>query len=389
MLMNRFMIKRLAALLLAGSLAGTLLACGDAKRTTGAESRGTSEATALINEKQGGWELNLDDPSLERHADARAAFEKLSKSLKDARYEGIALLGRQVVAGTNYAILCRVRPAASSEGVRFELIYVYEDLEGAVQMTGKRILLEGGAIGAYMPNEGERALERHAEAKAAFDMALTGLAGVSYEPVAYLGSQSVAGTNYLALFRSKAAAPGAESEFVLLTVFVDAEGRVELGEAEKIELGAGAAASEQPGSVSIADPFTEFASLAEAEQAVGFEISLPEAPQDYAKRLYRVNSESRMLEVLFGDAQLGSENGKEVYRIRKAEGSDDISGVYEDYSERREIAAGEVQALVRGEAGRFFVATWTSGAYTYAIDADMDGAGLTEDEMIRLIEATK
>ena len=58
--------------------------------------------------------------------------------------------------------------------------------------TEKSETLDGG----WQVNQGSLSLNKNKRAKAAWDKALDGLVGYSYKPIAYLGSQVVAGTNY-------------------------------------------------------------------------------------------------------------------------------------------------------------------------------------------------
>ena len=60
--------------------------------------------------------------------------------------------------------------------------------------------------------------------KAVFDKAMNGLVGVSYEPIAYLGSQVVAGTNHCFLCRATVVYPNAVPSLVLIYIYEDLEG---------------------------------------------------------------------------------------------------------------------------------------------------------------------
>ena len=66
------------------------------------------------------------------------------------------------------------------------------------------------------------------ETKAIFDKALDGLVGVSYEPIAYLGSQVVAGTNHCFLCKATIAYPDAMPTLVFIYIYEDLEGNAEI-----------------------------------------------------------------------------------------------------------------------------------------------------------------
>ena len=66
------------------------------------------------------------------------------------------------------------------------------------------------------------------EAKAAFDKAMEGLVGVAYKPVAVIASQVVNGTNRAYLAEATVVYPGAETEYVIVTVHEGLDGSAEL-----------------------------------------------------------------------------------------------------------------------------------------------------------------
>ena len=84
----------------------------------------------------GGWETNGGDWSIESGSDAGAAFDKVTENLDGADYEPVALLGTQVVAGTNYCILCRETVVIPDSEPTFVKVYIYEDLDGNAEITG-------------------------------------------------------------------------------------------------------------------------------------------------------------------------------------------------------------------------------------------------------------
>ena len=102
-----------------------------------------------------------------------------------------------------------------------------------------------------------------------------------------------------------------------------------------------------------------------------------------------MNASEKMLEVIYSDKDPGEEDAVEAYRIRKAVGSDDISGDYNEYSETDEVSVSDNPVALKGNDGSVFVAVWTSGAYTYAIDIDHNGQGLSRDEVLTLVNAVE
>lgn len=168
----------------------------------------------------------------------KKAFEKAIDGLEGYAYNPIALIATQVVAGTNYCILCRDEVVVPDATPVYELVYIYENLDGNASITGSKVLCGGEQLpGGYTANDGETELDKNADVKAIFDQAFEGLVGGSFESVAYLGSQVVAGTNYLALFRETPAVLNPTPSFVLVTAYEDLNGKIELSDITDLDIG--------------------------------------------------------------------------------------------------------------------------------------------------------
>ena len=70
------------------------------------------------------------------------------------------------------------------------------------------------------------------------DEALEGLVGVSYMPVAYLGSQIVAGTNHCILCQASAVYPDAQPYYALLYIYQDLQGKATILTIAPLDIGA-------------------------------------------------------------------------------------------------------------------------------------------------------
>ena len=81
----------------------------------------------------GAWESWTGNP-LEIPDDVKAAFEKAMEGLVGCTYEPIAILGSQVVAGTNYCLLCKTTVVTPDAPVSYTLVYIYEALDGTAEM---------------------------------------------------------------------------------------------------------------------------------------------------------------------------------------------------------------------------------------------------------------
>ena len=156
---NKKMFTKLAALVFAGAMMVSLGACGTRTQTasqvvkcpagSSASEEATSEAGApevdsASEEVVGGWDLSSSEYSLDKHEDAKKALDKALEGLTGADYEPVAYLGSQVVAGTNYCILCKITPVVPNAEPSYSLVYVYEDLDGKCEITSYQDIEIGG-----------------------------------------------------------------------------------------------------------------------------------------------------------------------------------------------------------------------------------------------------
>ena len=74
------------------------------------------------------------------------------------------------------------------------------------------------------------------EQKAVFDKAIEKLMGVSYEPVAYLGSQLVAGTNHCFLCKATVIYPDAKPTYALVYIYQDLQGNAEVTNVASLDI---------------------------------------------------------------------------------------------------------------------------------------------------------
>ena len=81
----------------------------------------------------GGWEITSHDAE-ELPEDAQKAFDKAKDKLTDGEYTPVSLLATQLVAGTNYCILCQVDPADAASEQKWTLVYIYADLQGNAEI---------------------------------------------------------------------------------------------------------------------------------------------------------------------------------------------------------------------------------------------------------------
>lgn len=118
--------------------------------------------------------------------------------------------------------------------------------------------------------------------------------------------------------------------------------------------------------VTLANPFTNCASLEEAEELSGIELTLPEDLAACEGIVYRAaNSEAlQLLEVII------DWNGNDI-RLRKSPGKEDNSGMYEEFAIAVESTDGERGLVMKGDGNDLYrLAIWQDGEYSYSISCE-------------------
>lgn len=89
--------------------------------------------TDLVDDKEmtGGWQ-EAQSPAMTD--EAKAAFEKATEGLLCVDYVPVALLSTQVVAGTNYRILCEATEVYPGAETHYAVMTVYEGLDGSANI---------------------------------------------------------------------------------------------------------------------------------------------------------------------------------------------------------------------------------------------------------------
>ena len=83
----------------------------------------------------GGWHTPSELTSIPLPDDAKTAFKNASLGFSGNNIESMALLGTQVVAGMNYAILCRVTPDVENAVSTVQVIIIYSDPQKSASIT--------------------------------------------------------------------------------------------------------------------------------------------------------------------------------------------------------------------------------------------------------------
>lgn len=111
-------MKKLLCLVLAGLLVLSL---------------GVSALAEASDPLLGRWIPTEGDPT-QIPEEVLTAFAKATEDLEGCTYTPVALLAAQVVAGTNYCLLCQTQIVTPDAPIGYALVYLYAALDGSAHL---------------------------------------------------------------------------------------------------------------------------------------------------------------------------------------------------------------------------------------------------------------
>ena len=244
-------MKRFAQLAIAATLAMALVGCGGtAAGQAQADDTADEAITETTDEEEasapatmGGWQV-YGEPASNLTPEQADIFQQATGDLLGVSYHPVAVIGQQVVAGTNYAYLCQATAVTPDAQAEWVVAVVYVDLEGNASLTGVNAIdladlhtVEAGAteaVGAWAVAEPAMAATLPDDAQAAFDAAAE-QQDLELVAQALLGTQVVSGTNYQVLCLGHAA--DEPYQVYDLTLYQDLEGNVQITSMDALDLG--------------------------------------------------------------------------------------------------------------------------------------------------------
>ena len=243
--MKNFTTKLLTLGISAILLTGCLTACK-------VNNNGKIDANVKINgEEVINTEIQIGGTGSWQYAESSAVTPELEKYFKEAisKIDGyshipVALLATQVVAGTNYCFLCTSTIQANTAAKEMRIAYINVDPSGNAEFLNDDMILlpgigEGGdKVGGWSYAESTEITD---DMKKVMEKATETLTGATYEPVAYIGSQVVAGTNHAILCKCLPSVPASDvkAQYVLVYVYEDLQGNCQITETTDIEIKVG------------------------------------------------------------------------------------------------------------------------------------------------------
>lgn len=190
---------------------------------------------AVLN---GGWNVS-DAVGAPIPDEVRTAFDKAAEGFDDMNLEPVAFLSSQVVAGMNYAVLSKTVPTAPDSVASLKIAIIYSKLDGTAEIlsvsdfsvadfnTGEINQAENEILAGGWQTADTPALELPKEAKEAFDSACAGFDVYKIEPLAYIGSQVVAGINMAYVVRMTSADTEGTSTLGVATLYRNLSGNAD------------------------------------------------------------------------------------------------------------------------------------------------------------------
>lgn len=136
-----------------------------------------------------------------------------------------------------------------------------------------------------------------------------------------------------------------------------------------LENGKIAVNTQEPQPVALPNPYIPCASMDEAAKLAGFSMTLPKVPS--ALEAW----ESTMIQAFYG------EDGNDML-IRKAVGSEDVSGDYNVYAQVMTVDG----VILKGEKDAFVLAIWAKDGYTYSVSVEK---AVSQTDMMALVNAVQ
>ena len=194
--------------------------------------------TGCTNKKEntltGGWETVLSNRVNDLSEEDIYNFNNAIKDYSKEKLEVVALLGKQVVAGTNYMFLAKTDN-------KYKIVIVYTDLEGISKVSkvsdfdyskyvnkdlnSKNEMLSGGW---YTESSNIDYKLEDEKIEKMYESATSELTGVEYKPLLVIGKQIVSGTNYAILCYGKPIVPNATTDIYLMTIYNDLNNNSEI-----------------------------------------------------------------------------------------------------------------------------------------------------------------
>ncbi|MGG4396369.1 hypothetical protein ABEX25_18860 [Paenibacillus thiaminolyticus] len=134
-----------------------------------------------------------------------------------------------------------------------------------------------------------------------------------------------------------------------------------------------------PGPELASPGINEYSSLQELVAGIGFEVTgIGEIPFEVENTSY--------LSLGVETAQIRYSGANNSLTFRISPGTNDNSGNYEEYGDANIIQIGNEQVTIKGNQGKYELATWNSHGFSYSLSLKK---GVSEEELLSMIKSVR
>ncbi len=235
-------MKKIALILVSVMILVSFAACGG--KDEGTKPEGDGQNTPVL----GGWTLT-EFEGAELPEAAQKAYDKALEGYTGMGYVPYALLGTQVVSGTNYMILAKGTTVTPEPVSALYVLVIYEDTEGNCTVANvsdfdlgaiEEASSEGtpeGLVGGWELNTLITASGFEPKILDAIDKAAEAIDGKYYTPIVPLGEKVVNGTEYAILGIQFDGAENAPDQYCVLFPVVSSDDTATLEKIALLDLG--------------------------------------------------------------------------------------------------------------------------------------------------------
>ena len=229
--------KVLALGLCAGLLTCCITACSDSSVNFNA--RVNVNGSEIIN-TQISSDKWVAAENMEISSAYKGMFAEAVGQLDGYMYEPIALLATKTGSGTTYCFLSQGMVVTQNPVTSFKLTYINLDDNGNASFVKDEDLVLPGAgdgmvVGGWAYADSAEITD---DIRAVVDKASETLTGAAYVPVAYMGSQVVAGTNHAIFCKIVPSTAGGNDDatFAIVYIYEDLQGNCEITETSDVDI---------------------------------------------------------------------------------------------------------------------------------------------------------
>lgn len=208
---------------------------------------GCGKQENVIEERNivGGWDIDVPTKQLEIPDNIKELFDSATSSYNKMTLTPISLIGTQVVSGTNYMFLCK---GEDSKTTKWVLVTIYLDPSNNAEVKNVKYLNLNKYVNVNTDSTNTQTLGGWSVYKGivsnldtnieeVFNKAVSDNEKMAYIPIALLGEQIVAGTNYAVLALGQSLDNPDAYSINVLTIYSKLDGTASLTSSAYVPLG--------------------------------------------------------------------------------------------------------------------------------------------------------